>query len=351
MSVSATKLAFDDAMMWLDLADGRRLGVPLANFPRLLKASPEARMRYELSGGGTGIHWEELDEDISVFNLLCNQMAIAPDSDSVCYFSVTGFIDLLGTKDRIAHIETAENPEEQCQRLGEATQDVRKFRDDFELTLRASRRIEAKHDALCPEEQRPLRNSLKGNPTRLHTFSDTVIIHTSLAAVDRKVPLGSVWEILAATAIAQLYSLARRVPARGGIELGMAAEVVPGEIFGPAAYRALMLEEQAIWPRIALGKKLCEYIDFHASMAPGSPEDVANWQYANLCKELVCIDSAGLTMLDIRSVSLECLMPDSFHQKCIEKAKRFAAEREALYRTQGNAKLAGVYAVLSSYLG
>jgi hypothetical protein len=44
--------------------------VPLAYFPRLLSAKPEQRQHYELSGGGTGIHWDELDEDISVEGLL-----------------------------------------------------------------------------------------------------------------------------------------------------------------------------------------------------------------------------------------------------------------------------------------
>ena len=73
MSTSATRLSFDDSMMWVDLADGRRLGVPLAYFPRLLNASPEARGRYEFSGGGTGIHWDELDEDISVEGLLAGR--------------------------------------------------------------------------------------------------------------------------------------------------------------------------------------------------------------------------------------------------------------------------------------
>ena len=70
MTTSATKLSFDDSMMWVDLADGRRLGVPLAYFPRLLRASPEQRNHYEFSGAGSGIHWNELDEDISVDGLL-----------------------------------------------------------------------------------------------------------------------------------------------------------------------------------------------------------------------------------------------------------------------------------------
>lgn len=52
--------------MWVTLADGRVLGVPLAYFPRLLHATPQERETCIISGGGTGLHWEELDEDISV---------------------------------------------------------------------------------------------------------------------------------------------------------------------------------------------------------------------------------------------------------------------------------------------
>lgn len=70
MNISATRLDFDESMMWVDLADGRKLGVPLAYFPRLLRATPEQRLQYEMSGNGTGLHWEALDEDISVEGLL-----------------------------------------------------------------------------------------------------------------------------------------------------------------------------------------------------------------------------------------------------------------------------------------
>jgi hypothetical protein len=46
------------------------LGVPLAYFPRLLNATPTQREHYEISGGGSGLHWDEINEDISVENLL-----------------------------------------------------------------------------------------------------------------------------------------------------------------------------------------------------------------------------------------------------------------------------------------
>jgi len=70
MNISATRLDFDESMMWVDLSDGRKLGVPLAYFPRLLRASPAERMQVEMSGNGTGLHWEALDEDISVEDFL-----------------------------------------------------------------------------------------------------------------------------------------------------------------------------------------------------------------------------------------------------------------------------------------
>lgn len=70
MSSLANKVSFEHGMMWVDLLNGRRLGVPLANFPRLLHASPEARADYVISSGGKGLHWEALDKDISVEGLL-----------------------------------------------------------------------------------------------------------------------------------------------------------------------------------------------------------------------------------------------------------------------------------------
>ncbi|MFH1761082.1 MAG: DUF2442 domain-containing protein, partial [bacterium] len=63
---SAINVWFDNENIWLLLSDGRQLAVPLSYFPRLLKASSEQRQKYELSGGGSGIHWDEIDEDISV---------------------------------------------------------------------------------------------------------------------------------------------------------------------------------------------------------------------------------------------------------------------------------------------
>lgn len=71
MATSPRSLRFDDDSMWVELDDGRVLGVPLAWFPRLLGASAAQRNAVELSP--SGLHWEELDEDISVAGLLAGR--------------------------------------------------------------------------------------------------------------------------------------------------------------------------------------------------------------------------------------------------------------------------------------
>ena len=66
----ALKAWFESDNLRILLADGRQIAVPLSYFPRLLKASNEQRHNYIISGGGTGLHWDEIDEDISIKGLL-----------------------------------------------------------------------------------------------------------------------------------------------------------------------------------------------------------------------------------------------------------------------------------------
>jgi hypothetical protein len=68
--IAARDVRFDHAMMHVRLMDGRVISVPLDWFPRLKKASPTERGNCRLIGGGIGIHWPDLDEDIAVKALL-----------------------------------------------------------------------------------------------------------------------------------------------------------------------------------------------------------------------------------------------------------------------------------------
>lgn len=71
MNISPKTVTFDDNNMWVALADGRILGVPLVWFPRLMNASRAELEKFELSS--RGIHWDNLDEDISIDGLLVGQ--------------------------------------------------------------------------------------------------------------------------------------------------------------------------------------------------------------------------------------------------------------------------------------
>ena len=70
---SIENVTITEATLTVELSDGRTLSVPLAWFPRLLHASPTELRNWRLVGKGHGIHWEDLDEDISVEGLLAGK--------------------------------------------------------------------------------------------------------------------------------------------------------------------------------------------------------------------------------------------------------------------------------------
>lgn len=66
----AESIKFTKSSMKVQFMDGRKLSVPLVFFPRLMHATQEQRKDYIISGGGIGLHWDKLNEDISVKSLL-----------------------------------------------------------------------------------------------------------------------------------------------------------------------------------------------------------------------------------------------------------------------------------------
>jgi hypothetical protein len=61
---------FDEASLIVDLMDGRTISAPLAWYPRLMHASADQRAKWEKAGGGFGIHWPDIDEDLNTEGLL-----------------------------------------------------------------------------------------------------------------------------------------------------------------------------------------------------------------------------------------------------------------------------------------
>jgi hypothetical protein len=78
----ATRVAVSDDTLTVELADGRTIAAPLAWYPRLAHGNSAERNNWRLIGGGRGIHWPEIDEDISIANLLAGQ----PSCESLASF-------------------------------------------------------------------------------------------------------------------------------------------------------------------------------------------------------------------------------------------------------------------------
>jgi len=75
-NIGVKNIRFTDEKVYFELKDGREIGVPLDWFPKLKEASPEERNNYYLTANGTGVHWESLDEDISIKYLLREQFCL-----------------------------------------------------------------------------------------------------------------------------------------------------------------------------------------------------------------------------------------------------------------------------------
>ncbi len=74
------KIYFTEETISVDLMDGRTIIVPLIWYPRLFNATPDQRAKWELCGGGYGIHWEEIDEDLSTEGMLRGSPAPKPSA-------------------------------------------------------------------------------------------------------------------------------------------------------------------------------------------------------------------------------------------------------------------------------
>ncbi len=72
-TLAIQQLTITDDTLTVDLSDGRTISVPLAWYPRLQHGSTEERNDYRLIAGGSGIHWNQLDEDVSVKNLILGE--------------------------------------------------------------------------------------------------------------------------------------------------------------------------------------------------------------------------------------------------------------------------------------
>lgn len=277
------------------------------------------------------------------------------------YFLVA-FIDLLGTDTKNAEIKAqSEFPAEMLER--EITK-VKTFQRDFDQIVEGQSRAEKLLKSQRPESLRTAFETLQGNVVTRYAFSDSLIFFVSLnTQQNRLVPVESCFTILVALVCAQLWSLARGCPFRGGVEIGRAAVFNESQILGPALSDAVKLEKQAQIPRILIGDEIYNYLHLNRQLPLDTPEKTSNRTFADLCMGLIVEsdepndlcrnDDANESKTHVRSLNVHsdivAALIGERHQEQLNKAGNFA-EHEIQRFSSNNEKLACRYHHLLNYL-
>lgn len=286
-------------------------------------------------------------------------------SDVECVFAgyfVVAFVDLLGTEAKNEEIKA--QPEFPAAMLKREVDKVKRFQRDFYSILEGQTQAEKMLKSQRPENMKAALEILQGNAVNSYAFSDSLIFYTSLnTQQNRLVPVSSCFSILTALVCAQLWSLARGSPFRGGVEIGRAAQFNDNQILGPALSDAVGLEKQAQFPRILVGNEFHKYLQLHSQLQIDTPECGANRAFAEICLNQICESdepsqlhepddaNAGITRvlsLDVRSDFVAKLIGQP-HQELLNKARNFAENEIRLFGGQ-NEKLACRYRHLLNYL-
>jgi hypothetical protein len=186
-------------------------------------------------------------------------------------------------------------------------------------------------------------------------FSDSFVTSVPLNNQSGElVPIITVFSALAAAAIVMLTSLASRHSLRGGIDVGLATEIGPQEIYGTALERAYVLESrEAESPRILIGDELWRYLEValaNFEMQTG-PAAKANAGIVKRIMELITIDSDGKRILDyLGPIIVEHAAPgNTTAQNMVWPAYRFVLEEQKRFHQCGDPKLGARYRALRGY--
>lgn len=262
---------------------------------------------------------------------------------------LVAFLDVMGQRDRFRHLQLPKNSAEEAsvkevlrQTAGFVVDLRRVFEQQFQAFEAGSLRMRA-------HTKDPLRPRFMG-------FSDSFVISVPLRTNSGGdlVPIVTVFSALSAAAIVMLTSLASKHPLRGGIDVGLATEIGPQEIYGTALERAYVLEsETAQYPRIVVGENLLKYINSARAEFEIQSTPVAKSITAILQKlmELLATDADGNKILDyLGPVVVQHAGASGGHREhMVQPAYDFVLSEKKRTSATGDAKLSARYESLRSY--
>lgn len=255
------------------------------------------------------------------------------------------FLDVLGQRERFRGLALPSNANERSQ-----VQEVLRQTAGFVLGLRDLFRTQ-----FTLFEQGANASRFTASPLRpnLIGFSDSFVISVPLRNENGDlVPIVTVFSALSAAAIVMLTSLATKHALRGGVDVGLAAEITPGEIYGTALERAYLLEcSVAQNPRIVVGEELSNYLSCVLREFGNRSDGVARsiTAIAQKCVGLIAKDTDGQNILDYLGPVVNANSVPAHKDSIIRPAYEFVLAEEQRFIAAGNLELVKRYVLTRQY--
>jgi hypothetical protein len=261
---------------------------------------------------------------------------------------LVAFLDVLGQRERFRDLRQPRTSEEST-----AVAEVLRQTAGFVLELRQifDQQFTTFESALTnvkKQTSQPVRPKFVG-------FSDSFVSSVPLRKGGSDlVPIIAVFSALTAAAVVMLTSLASRHPLRGGIDVGLATEIGPEEIYGTALERAYLLEsKEADYPRIVIGDELWRYLEVALAnfQMQATPESQSIAAIIGKITELIATDTDGKKILDyLGPIMVEHAGPaNTTAEKMVQPAYQFVLEEQTRVSQGGDPKLTARYQALRNY--
>lgn len=259
---------------------------------------------------------------------------------------LVAFLDVLGQRDKFRGLKKPTNAQEEDE-VKEALRQTAGFVAELRTVFQSQFEVfEAGASNMQRHTKKPLRPSFTG-------FSDSFVASVPLREEDHElVPVVTVFSALSAACIVMLTALASKHPLRGGIDVGLATEIGPSEIYGTALERAYLLESRvARYPRLVVGDELWRYLNAEIAHFESQTTPVSKAITAIVKKtmQVIATDTDEHRILDyLGPVVAENAGPDH-GRLMIQPAYNFVLAEQKRMLSKGDPELIGRYVLLRNY--
>lgn len=281
--------------------------------------------------------------------------ASAPRPDLEVGHWLVGVVDVLGQKAKLRAMRDLPNDAESHDRFVESIREtfgvVETIRNAFTTFHAAAAQTTEIFDEF-PEAMKPLARELRRSDVRIRTLSDSVILSVALKNDDDFVtPTNGTFDALFGLCCMSIVALAIGHPVRGAVEVGLGAEIEPGELYGPALERAWYLESDvAAYPRVLVGPELLSYLQGMVSSESSELRPRFAAGFARSVLGLLTTDSDGLAMLDYLGPGFrEILHDDTEIRGVVAEAATFVRASHEKFLAAEDFKLGPRYGRLRRY--